>query len=129
MIKRSGALLLTLLYTVTVLGFALNLHYCGTQIASVKIDSPAISCKMDQACGKTKCCKNKQLQIKVKDAHQIEPVSILSKLFGFDVPRLSFNGLFTPSRQSFASPSLERGPPGMPWQNIATFIKNCIFRI
>jgi hypothetical protein len=129
MIKRSGALLLTLLYTVTVMGFALNLHYCGTQIASVKIDSPAISCKMAQSCGKMKCCKDKHLQIKVKDAHQIEPVSIISKLFGFDVPRLSFSGLFTPSRQSFASPLLERGPPGMPWQNIATFIKNCIFRI
>lgn len=130
MVKRSGAILLTLLYTVTVLGFALNLHYCGTEIASVKIDSPAASCKMAQHCNKMKCCKDKQLQIKVKDAHQAEPVSILSKLFGFDIPRLSFNGLFTPSHQSAIDDvSFERGPPGKPWQSIATFIKNCIFRI
>lgn len=127
--KRSGALLLTLLYTVTVLGFALNLHYCGTQIASVKIDSPPVSGKMAQICGKMKCCKDKQIQIKVKDAHQVEPISILSKLFGFDIPRLSFSGFFAPLQQSSADVSLERGPPGKPWQNIATFIKNCIFRI
>src|ERR1700754_2555256 len=112
--KRSGALLLTLLYTVTVLGFALNLHYCGTELASVKIDSPAVSCKMAQECGKMKCCKDKQLQIKVKDAHQAEPFSIISKLFGFDIPHLSFNGFFTPSRQACVDPSLERGPPDRP---------------
>jgi hypothetical protein len=129
MVKRSGAILLTLLYTVTVLGFALNLHYCGTEIASVKIDSPALSCKMARHCSKMKCCKDKQLQIKVKDAHQAEPVSILSKLFGFDIPRLSFNGFFTPSHQSTIDVSFERGPPDKPRLNIATFIKNCIFRI
>jgi hypothetical protein len=129
MMKRSGALLLTMLYTVTVLGFALNLHYCGTQIASVNIDSPALSCKAVQNCGKMKCCKDKQLQIKVKDAHQAEPISILSKLFGFDIQRLSFTGFFSPSQQSSVNSSFERAPPDIPWQNIATFIKNCIFRI
>lgn len=127
--KRSGALLLTLLYTVTVLGFALNLHYCGTQIASVKIDSPAVSCKMAQECGKMKCCKDKQLRIKVKDAHQAAPVSIISKLMGFDVPRLSFDGLFTPSHQSAIDLSIDRAPPDKPWLNVATFIKNCILRL
>jgi hypothetical protein len=130
MMKRSGAILLTILYTVTVLGFALNLHYCGTEIASVKIDSPTASCKTVQNCGKMKCCKDKQLQIKVKDAHQAEPISILSKLFGFDIPRLSFNGLFVPFHQSAVDDdSFERGPPGKSWQNTATFIKNCTLRI
>jgi hypothetical protein len=127
--KRSGALLLTMLYTVTVLGFALNLHYCGMRIASVNIDSPAVSCKAVQNCGKMTCCKDKQLQIKVKDAHQAEPISILSKLFGFDIQRLSFTGFFSPSQQSSDNSSFERAPPDIPWQNIATFIKNCIFRI
>lgn len=121
--------MLTMLYTVTVLGFALNLHYCGTQIASVKIDSPAISCKMAQSCDKMQCCKNKQLQIKVKDAHQAEPISILSKLFGIDLPRLSLNGFYAPCQESTVDVSLDRGPPDKPWQNIASFIRNCIFRI
>lgn len=129
MIKRSGAFLLTIMYTVTVLGFALNLHYCGTRIASVQIDSPAINSKMKQVCGKMRCCKDKQLQIKVKDAHQAEPFSILSKLFGFEITRLSFNNFFPPSQQPSTDVSFERGPPDSLWQNIALFIKNCIFRI
>lgn len=128
--KKSGALLLTLLYTVTVLGFALNLHYCGTLLASVKIDSPATTnCKMESDCGKMKCCKDKQLQIKVKEAHQAEPFSIISKLFGLDLPRLSYNGVYAPSRQASVDASLERGPPDRPLLNIVTIIKNCIFRI
>ncbi|MEN0055622.1 MAG: hypothetical protein AAGC65_18230 [Mucilaginibacter sp.] len=127
--KKSGALLLTLLYTVTVLGFALNLHYCGSELASVKIDSPAASCKMMQECSKMKCCKDKQLQIKVKDAHQVEPFSIISKLFGVGIARASFNGVFTPTRQVSVDQSLERGPPGRPLPSILIFIKNCIFRI
>lgn len=118
-----------MLYTVTVLGFALNLHYCGTQLASIKIDSPAESCKMAQECGKMKCCKDKQLQIKVKDAHQAEPFSIISKLFGLDLPRLSYNGAYAPSRLACMDASLERGPPDGPMLNIITIIKNCIFRI
>jgi hypothetical protein len=82
-----------------------------------------------QDCGKMKCCKDKQLQIKVKDAHQTEPVSILSKLFGFDIPRLSFNGFLSPALRSVVNPSLERAPPDKPGQSVAEFIKNCIFRI
>jgi hypothetical protein len=127
--KRSGALLLTTLYTVTVLGFALNLFYCGTEVTSVKINSPAVSCKIVQPCGKVKCCKNKQIQIKTKDTHQTEPISILSKLFGFDVPRLSFNGFSSPSQQSSVNASSECGLSDKSWQNTATSIKNCIFSI
>jgi hypothetical protein len=129
MIKRSGALLLTMLYTVTVLGFALNLHYCGTQVASVRIDSPAISCKMAQDCGKMKCCKDKQLQVKVKDAHQASPISFLSKLFGFELPRLSFNDFLFSPQQSVFDKFFDRGPPDSPTEGIATYLKNCIFRI
>jgi hypothetical protein len=36
MIKKQGALLLALLYIITVAGFALNLHYCGDRVADVK---------------------------------------------------------------------------------------------
>jgi hypothetical protein len=127
--KRSGALLLTMLYTITVLGFALNLFYCGTAITSVKIDSPVISCKKVLNLGKMKCCKNKQLQIKAKDTHQAEPVSILSKLFGFNVPSLSFNISSSPSKQSSVNASYERGLSDKSRQNTATSIKNCIFSI
>jgi len=128
MLKRSGAILLTMLYTVTVLGFVLNLHYCGNYIASIKIDSPAIHCKMEQA-DKMKCCKDKQLQVKVNDAHQGESASFLSKLFGFELPHLSFDNLFPAIPVSLSEEIKDRAPPDVPVQSIATFIKNCIFRI
>lgn len=129
MLKRSGAVLLAMLYVVTVLGFALNLHYCGNYISSVKINAPAVNCGMDKAAGKMKCCKDSQLQIKVKDAHQAEETSFLSKVFGFELPSLSFgNGSFLPQLSLFDK-YVDRAPPDEPVQSIATFIKNCIFRI
>ena len=129
MLKKSGAVLLTMLYVVTVLGFALNLHYCCNYISSVKINAPAVNCGMDKVASKMKCCKNSQLQVKVKDAHQAEETSFLSQIFGFELPRLPFgNYSFFPQRPSLEK-YFDRAPPDGPVQSIATFIKNCIFRI
>ncbi|SDE78615.1 hypothetical protein SAMN05216464_109186 [Mucilaginibacter pineti] len=128
MLKRSGAILLTMLYTVTVLGFALNLHYCGTHVASVKINSPAIGCDMPKT-SKMKCCKDSQLQVKVKDAHQAEPASVLAKLFGFELSRLPFSNIFFTAPHNTIEKLFDRAPPDVPRQSIASFIKNCIFRI
>ncbi len=129
MLKRSGAVLLTMLYVVTVLGFALNLHYCGNEIASVKINAPAVNCGMDKAAGKMKCCKDSQLQVKVKDAHQGEETSFLAKVFGFELPSLSFGNTLFSDQQSLFERYFDRDPPDEPTESIATFIKNCIFRI
>ena len=129
MVKRTGAILLTMLYTVTVLGFALNFHICGDYVASVKIDSPAVNCGMDKANGKMKCCKDKQVEVKVKDAHQAEATSFLAKVFGFELPHLSLDGLFPALPSSVTEKFYDRGLPDPPLQSIATFIRNCIFRI
>lgn len=130
MVKRTGAILLTMLYIVTVLGFALNFHICGDYVASVKIDAPAVNCGMDKANGKMKCCKDKQVEVKVKDAHQAEEAtSFLAKVFGFELPHLSLDGLFPALPSSVSEKFYDRGPPDPPLQGIATFIRNCIFRI
>lgn len=129
MLKRSGAISLTMLYIVTVLGFALNLHYCGTQISSVNINAPAVECSMAKIPGKMKCCKDSQLQVKVKDAHQAEPESVLAKVFGFELPRLSFDNIFLSTQHTLLEKLFDRSPPDEPAENIASFIKNCIFRI
>jgi len=129
MLKKSGAVLLTMLYVVTVLGFALNLHYCCNYISSVKINAPAVDCGMDKVAGKEKCCKNSQLQVKVKDVHQAEETSFLNQIFGFELPHLTFgNSSLFPQQQSLEK-YFDRAPPDEPVQSIATFIKNCIFRI
>ncbi|WP_184543866.1 HYC_CC_PP family protein [Mucilaginibacter sp. FT3.2] len=129
MLKRSGAVLLAMLYVVTVFGFALNLHYCGNYIASVKINVPAVNCGMDKAAGKMKCCKDSQLKIKVKDAHQAEETSFLAKVFGFELSDLLFGNYSFSSQLLLFNKCFDRAPPDEPVQSIATFIKNCIFRI
>jgi hypothetical protein len=128
MIKRSGAFLLTLLYLVTVVGFALNLHFCGSYLTSVKIDAPAKNCNMLLA-GKMKCCTNKHFEVKVKDAHQVQSQLFLAKTFAFEMPRLPFADFSLNSQQFSTDDHFYRGPPDRPSPDISTFLKNCTFRI
>jgi hypothetical protein len=128
MIKRSGAFLLTLLYLTTVVGFALNLHFCGSYLTSVKINAPAKSCNMLSA-GKMKCCTNKHFEVKVKDAHQGQSQLFLAKTFAFEVPRLPFADFSLNTQQFLSDEYSYRGPPDPLLPNISTFLKNCTFRI
>ena len=128
MFKRSGALLLTLLYTVTVMGFALNLHYCFSHITSVQLDAPVKSCSMNVS-GKMKCCQDKHIEVKVKDAHEAGTSSILSKLFGFEIPRIPFLTSLFAAQQGFSDDASDSSPPDPPVNPLVNFLKNCVFRI
>jgi hypothetical protein len=127
MLKRSGAILLTVLYAVTVLGFALNLHYFGSKAASVKINASAINCTLSKAASKTNCCKHAPTKLKVNDAYQDEATSFLSKVFAFELPQLPFKNFFYSPRQSVFGKVFDE-PTDEPSQGIATFIKTFIFR-
>jgi hypothetical protein len=127
MFKRSGAFVLTLLYLVTVMGFALNLHFCGNYLASVKIDAPVKSCSM--LSGKMKCCTNKHFEVKVKDAHQGQSLSFLSKTFVFELAKLPFNDSFLSVSHGSLVKLFDRGPPDISSGSIGIFLKNCTFRI
>jgi len=128
MIKRSGAILLTVLYLVTVFGFALNLHYCFGVLASVKVDAPAKSCKMLTVKSRS-CCQDKQIDVKVKDAHQAETTQFLAGLFAIELPKYAFAG-FASSAQLVVTEKLsDRGPPDLVTAKVPTIIKNCTYRI
>lgn len=127
MIKRSGALLLMMLYMVTVSGIAFNLHYCGKLLASVKLELPVKSClKLDGS--KMKCCKDKQITVKVKDAHQHASFSFLAKTFVFDVPKTILNWN-APAQQTIQQSLLYTASPHAPPDKVAVFVKNCTFLI
>lgn len=114
-----------LLYLVTASGFALNLHYCGKTLQSVKIDAPA------KKCGpvKMKCCRDKHLEVKVKDAHKSAAShSLLSKLFMVDLPKLPFEEYLFPEQETAANVTSDRGPPNL-GSKTPVYIKNCTFRI
>jgi hypothetical protein len=127
MVKRSGAFVLTRLYLVTVMGFAVNLHFCGSYLAAVKIDAPVKSCIMMS--GKMKCCTNKHFVVKVKDAHQGEVHSFLSKIFAFELAKLPFNDSFLQVSAVTSIKFFDRGPPDISSGSISIFLKNCTFRI
>jgi len=128
MIKRSGALLLTLLYTVTAMGFAFNLHYCCNQLTSLKINEQVKTSNMP-AMGKMKCCQNKHFEVKVKDVHQGQSSSFLIKTFVFQLPELSYADFFFSPNQSLLEKDFDRGPPEPPFNANVAFLKNRIFRI
>lgn len=129
MVKKQGALLLALLYIVTVAGFALNLHYCGNYVADVEINAPAKACTTLMAKSKMNCCKDSKLDVKVKDDHQKESTTFLSRLFAFDLPKFAWADFLFSSQQSVLEKLFDRGPPDIPAKGIAVFLKNCTFRI
>lgn len=122
MLKKPGICLVVLLYLITATGFAMNLHFCGKSIESVKINAPAKNCGMD-----SKCCKNTHVEVKVKDAHQTSHTSFTGNNLIFLVPVLSYAALHEPLTISQAAKVVsERGPPLF---TIPVYLKNCTFRI
>src|ERR1700744_6794895 len=128
MLKRSGAMALSFLYLVTVTGFALNMHFCGNYLASVKIDAPVKKCNVRMVC-KMKCCSNKHIEVKVKDSHHASSQLFLFKSFAFNTPALFFSNIFaTPTYGTFDL-FFSKAPPDLLTAQTATFIKNRNFRI
>jgi hypothetical protein len=127
MIKRSGALLLTLLYTVTVMGFAFNLHYCCSQLTLLKINEQ-VKTNLTPSC-KMKCCQTKHFEVKVKDAHQGESPSFLTKVFAFELPKFAFADFSFSMQYALLRNDLDRGPPEPSVDANIAFLKNRIFRI
>jgi hypothetical protein len=128
MLKRSVAIILTVLYLGTVSGFALNLHYCFNRLSSVQIDAPAETCVKSLVISKMKCCSDKHVDIKVKDAHQNGSFSFLVKSFAFDLPKASFADFSIAILETSTGKLASRGPP-LRSPNVTLYLKNCTFRI
>jgi hypothetical protein len=128
MLKKSVAITLMMLYVVTVSGFALNMHYCFNQLRSVKIDAPANSCAKLLASSKMKCCKDRHIEIKVKDAHhQAGSPTFWGKFFFLGLPVVTFADFSLSPQNPLTERLQDRGPPLSPGTPI--FLKNCNFRI
>ena len=112
-----------LLYLVTASGFALNLHYCGKLVTSVRFDTPAEKCFPEAM----KCCRDKHIEVKVKDAHQAYTATDLAKVFAVDVPRSFYQYRPLSAQIIPLNVSSNRGPPEPP--GVAIHLKNCTFRI
>jgi len=111
MLKRSAAILLVVLYTITASGFALNLHYCFNRLASVQINAPAKSCVSGLEGRKMACCKDKHIEVKVKDAHQSASWFFSGKIFIGLSPKPEIPDFKTIIKAVFLPQLAYRGPP------------------
>jgi hypothetical protein len=79
---------------------------------------------------KMNCCKNHQVEVKVKNDHQAEQTSFLAKVFAFEIPKLPFEDFIFSAQKALLEKFFDRGPPSAkPTSKVATFLKNCTFRI
>lgn len=90
--KQYSSLILALLIMGTRVGFALNVHYCGNQIAEISLPFNPSNCGMeinqgnqvpeDTSFSKTPCCKDQTLLFQNNDPQKFETVNNLLT-FGF----------------------------------------------
>ena len=124
MLKRISVLTVLLLYLVTAAGFALNLHYCGSIVTSVKIDAPVKKCSVFAM----SCCHDKHVVVKIKDAHQGQSVSFSAKMFAVALPVANCHYQVQFARQPTLVTFSDRGPPNSSGST-PVYIRNRVFRI
>lgn len=127
--KKSIALFMALLYAVTVLGFAINFHYCLNQVSSVQFDAPVKKCSTLRVVKTMKCCKDKKVEVKVKDGHQSSSLSFLAKTAVFVLPRITYPGVEQQPVQTSATTAFNRGPPDGLNSQPPIYLANRNFRI
>ena len=129
MMKKCLALGLALLYTVTVLGFAINFHYCFNRVSGVTVNQPVKMCTSQKLAKAPKCCKDRYIDIKVKDGHQASALSFSAKSVGLEIPLLGFSKSADAFTSSPNVTFLYRGPPIDLSSQPALFLSNNNFRI
>lgn len=111
----------------TAFGFVLNMHYCGHLLTSVEINAPSKNSIKGEP--KMKCCTDKQLIVKIKDAHQLTSTSFKANFLSFEVPQLPFKSQFFFASQPVTGLYLNKAPPDALIASVPVFIKNCAFLI
>lgn len=130
-LKQKLAISLCTFYLISVIGVALSLHFCGGKLAAVSATNAKASCKYCTAESITQkddnCCKNTNVDVKVKDNHQAESAVKLPKLFSVDVflhPNVS--QILRQILPTFFSKLENKTPPKS--TGVALHVMNCVFR-
>jgi hypothetical protein len=114
MIKRTALFLVTFLYLLASTGVAINVHYCGGKISSVKIGyTTKDGCSCGKKAKKRSCCADKTALLHIKD---VQHKSDVRKVTAPSLQLLFFNG-FTYLMPTLALKVFHRDikvPPGDP---------------
>ena len=127
--KKSLALSLALLYTATVLGFALNFHYCFNQVSTIAINQPVKMCTSLKLVKTPACCRDKHVDIKVKDNHRVSASQFAAKNIAFQLPHSNYTGCFINKVNGLIIASYDRCPPPDLSSQPTIFLSNHNFRI
>lgn len=130
-LKQKIALFFTVLYTTSVMGIALSLHFCGGKLDNIKVFETKNTCNLCAQSTTAKksndCCKTSKVSLTVKDSHQLETTVSLPKFFAavlFErAPAVFVAQHLVSSSFTFIS---NKAPPLS--AKIALHLFNCIFR-
>jgi len=117
-------------YLMTIIGVALNMHFCGGRLADISFTETVKcgKCKKAEKKGKdSDCCKNTSVEAKVKDSHTAGLKVSLAHDFGVE---LFLGPLFTGTCHYLSTGlfnhTLNKAPPLSARLSLHLF--NCIFR-
>jgi len=130
-LKQKLAISLCTFYLISVIGVALSLHFCGGKLAAVSAVNAKATCKYCKSAPisvkDNNCCKNTQVDLKVKDNHQVESAVKLPKLFSIDTflhPNVGY--IFSQLLPRLFSKVAYTSPPEP--TGVALHVMNCVFR-
>lgn len=126
MAKKVLGLMLIFLYSMSISGLALNLHFCGKKLAKVQLlHQKVTSCCSEKAEKESGCCSNQAVKTKVSDSHTIGANLTLPAIFTFAVPShlMSVKNTFSKGKKSNLWHF--KAPP----ERISNQILLCVFRI
>ena len=129
--KKKIAIFFTALYSASMLGLALSIHFCAGELENVKFFESTNSCMLCKEVPDSKkaddCCKISNVSLKVEDSHRLGNKIDLPHFFAtvlFERSPAVF--VIQESFQSFTTFLNNKAPPLS--AKISLHIFNCIFR-
>ncbi|TDQ09594.1 HYC_CC_PP family protein [Pedobacter metabolipauper] len=129
-LQQKIALSLCAFYLISVIGIAMNMHYCSGKLSSVRFTETAkcAACKSEKTVkGTHDCCKTTEIDAKVKDSH--EPGSKIRLPFNFSIELFIAPfvfELFKDLLPNLFSKAENKAPPLS--SIISLHVYNCVFR-
>ncbi|MHA4893812.1 HYC_CC_PP family protein [Pedobacter sp. PWIIR3] len=129
-LQQKIAAALCAFYLISMIGLAINMHFCGGKLSSVKIDKVATcpACKEDKKVTKEHdCCKTRSVEAKIKDSHQAGVKVKLPADFSLQLfLGQHFSSLANKAVASLPARGFNKAPPLSAILSLHIF--NCIFR-
>ena len=117
-------------YLITVIGFAVNMHFCSGKLSAIKLNESAKCsvCKSEKALAKKhNCCSTSSIKAKIKDSHEAG--------FKVKLPQDFSITLFLTQRFSFLAESVPTFSVANLWNKapplssiFSLHLLNCVFR-